>query len=161
MPCNNPNCSCNKKTCACGNDSCPCAKTSTGGPVRPNKRIFTPKKLRIGKLQSMPRYLPSMAQYGDNIRYGMAKGYLSALILRQIGLDPMAYLAVPPHLVDTPDGNYLMGTITANAPAVAEPYSCKSEVIIALAQGLKKGILGYDLVAAIGLNPYAVRSCLP
>ena len=183
MACNNPNCKCDKTTCAC-------SKASTGAPARPKKPIFTPKMNRPPNVAagftakplrkalqkagvhgdapapaptpySVPRYTPSQDPYGDNLRYGMAKGHLSGMILRQIGLDPMSYVATPPHFTHTPTGTFITGTNTSFAPPVQKPYNCKSEVIAALAYGLKYGILGFDLVAAIGFDPYAVRSCFP
>ena len=186
MACNNPNCKCDKTTCACNNAATGAParphkpiftpkmnrppRAAAGFVAQPMRKALKNKVRVRGEGDaapaattpySIPRYLPSQDPYGDNLRYGMARGHLSGMILRQIGLDPMSYVATPPHFTHTPEGTFITGTNTSIAPPVQKPYNCKSEVIAALAYGLKFGILGFDLVAAIGFDPYAVRSCFP
>lgn len=107
------------------------------------------------------RYPASKDPYAEHLRYGLAKGYLSAVMLAQIGLDAMYYLPPAPQFVRTDKGLMISGTNTAFPPESQKPYKCKSDVIASLAYALKYGIFKDDLVAAIGLDPAAIRSCLP
>jgi hypothetical protein len=107
------------------------------------------------------RYPASKDPYVEHLRYGLAKGLISASMLTQIGLDAMRFLPERPRFVSTAQGLVIAGTRTDAAPTSPKPYACKSDVIASIAYGLKYGVLTYDTVAAMGLDPYAIRTCLP
>lgn len=149
---------CNKASCDCQN--CGCSKgASVGAPPRTSdldrmmRRKPSPFRTR--------RYPMAQDPYGEHLRYGLAKGILSSSHLRQMGLDHMGYQPMAPRFVQTAEGTMIGGTNTSYPPQSAKPYNCRSEVIAALAYGLKYGLVTYDMVAAIGLDGSAIRTCLP
>jgi hypothetical protein len=165
-------------SCGCGGA---CGRKAATGAPKSYKEIFKNRassfkpgvqvrgtdleRMTSGMPQPEPfrtnQYNPSQDPYGEHLRYALAKGLLSSMMLAQIGLDAMGYQPVQPAFVQTGEGTMIAGTNTSFPPRSSEPYDCRSQVIASLAFGLKYGLLNYADIARIGLNPLAIRSCLP
>jgi hypothetical protein len=122
------------------------------GPVIGNKGQ-RPEPYPVGTW----RYAPSKDPYASNLRYGMATGAINAVQLSLMGLDPMAFVPMEPQFVQTERGMMVVGTNTQSPPVPKWPYDPRSHVMLALAYGLKHGIISFDQARALGLEPFYIR----